>query len=229
MAGYWSNVASLAVRELFGRVRLGSPVSAAISIGPVVISGAVIWVLSGNAGYGLIAAVASMVLLFAWKFIAIPPRLARQTEDSLSAIQRRLDEISADRPIVYEYLTLGAQRRDGNILLSGVTLVFRNTSDRTMLYTVRDVALHVNERAIALNDLEEASGLVGHQQELGYAVAPLEPVEIPRFSEIIVDFTIDYDNQPPLRQRTMGRRVSCKLESLEPLTATYLILEEREM
>jgi hypothetical protein len=229
MAGYWSNVARLAVRESFGRVRLDAPVSAALSIAPAVICGAVIWILSSNAGYGLIAAIASMVLLFGWKFIAIPPRLAKETEDSLSAVQRRLDEISADRPIAYEYLTLGAQRRDGNVLLSGVTLVFRNASDRTMLYTFKDVTLHVNEHAIALQDQEEASGLIGHQQEMEYAVAPLEPFEVPRLSEIVVDFNIEYDNQPPLRKRTMGRRVSCKLESLEPLTATYQILEEREI
>jgi hypothetical protein len=229
MAGYWSNVARLAVRESFGRVRLGAPVSAALSIAPAVICGAFIWILSSNAGYGLIAAIASMVLLFGWKFIAIPPRLAKETEESLSAIQRRLDEISADRPIAYEYLTLGAQRRDGDVLLSGVTLVFRNASDRTMLYTFKEVTLHVNEHAIALQDQEEASGLIGHQQEMEYAVAPLELFEVPRLSEIVVDFNIEYDNQPPLRKRTMGRRVSCKLESLEPLTATYLILEEREI
>jgi hypothetical protein len=229
MAGYWSNVARLAVRESFGRVRLDAPVSAAISIGPAVLCGAVIWIVSGSVGYGLIAAIVAMVLLFGWKFIAIPPRLAKEAVDSLSKIQQRLDEISADRPIAYEYLTLVAQRRDGNILLSGVTLVLRNASDRTMAYTFKDVTLRVNEHAIALQDQEEASGLIGHQQEMEYAVAPLEPLEVPRLSEIVVDFNIEYDNQPPLRKRTMGRRVSCKLESIEPLTATYLILEEREI
>ena len=106
---------------------------------------------------------------------AIPPRLAKETEDRLAEIQQRLDEISADRPIAYEYLTLGAQRRDGNILLSGVTLVLRNASDRTMAYTFKDVTLHVNEQAIGLKDQEEISGLIGHQQEMGYAVAPQEP------------------------------------------------------
>jgi hypothetical protein len=229
MAGYWSNVARLAVRESFGRVRLDAPVSAAISIGPAVLCGAVIWIVSGSVGYGLIAAIVAMVLLFGWKFIAIPPRLAKEAVDSLSKIQQRLDEISADRPIAYEYLTLVAQRRDGNILLSGVTLVLRNASDRTMAYTFKDVTLRVNEHAIALQDQEEASGLIGHQQEMEYAVAPLELFEVPRLSEIVVDFNIEYDNQPPLRKRTMGRRVSCKLESLEPLTATYQILEEREI
>jgi hypothetical protein len=229
MAGYWSNVVRLAVRESFGRVRLDAPVSAALRIGPAAICGAIVWIVSGSVGYGLIAAVVAMALLFGWQFMAIPPRLAKETEDRLAEIQQRLDEISADRPIAYEYLTLGAQRRDGNILLSGVTLVLRNASDRTMAYTFKDVTLHVNEQAIGLKDQEEISGLIGHQQEMGYAVAPQEPVEVPRFSEIIVDFNIEYDNQPPLRKRTMGRRVSCKLESLEPLTATYLILEEREI
>jgi hypothetical protein len=243
MAGYWSNVAKLAFRGPLGRARVDPPVRAALLIGPAVVGGALAWILSGNAAYGLSAAIVAIVLLFGWKLAAIPPRLAKEAADALSEaqrlakeatervseIQRRLDEIGADRPISYETLTLDAQRRDGIVLLSGVTLVFQNASDRTMHYTFKDVTLHVNDDPVALQDPEEASGLIGHREEMGYVVAPLEPVEIPRFSEIIVDFNIDYDNQPPLRTRTTGRRVSCKLESLEPLAATFVILEEREM
>src|SRR5262245_27591148 len=120
MAGYWSNVAKLAFRESLGRVRPDTPGRAALAVGPAVVCGALVWIVSGDAAYGLLAAIVAIIFMFGWKLAAIPPRLAKEAVESLaeaqrlakeaadrvSEIQRRLDELSADRPVSYENLTL---------------------------------------------------------------------------------------------------------------------------
>ncbi len=159
-------------------------------------------------------------------------KLIRAVERERDATRDTLKEIALDRCLTFNNISMVAELIAGDaFVVKRLSILFENLSEKTLYYGITSLKFQIGSADIPfiMPTNNSASGYIHRNQQQSYSGNLSPPLLLPELPfDVTVDFTIEYDNVPPIGKRTTYRRVQNTFESFEPLQWRSLILSQDE-
>ena len=146
-------------------------------------------------------------------------------------LEDKLSELADDRPLTFKTINVNFVDAPGALYqMDRISLVFSNKSEKMIEWRVTSPSITIDNIVVPIltGALKTGSSFVAAGEDTSaFFQFGFRRGVTAQFS-VTVEFTLIYDNKPPVRVRTSYRKVRYDFTSIVPMQWTAMTLDERE-
>jgi hypothetical protein len=152
-------------------------------------------------------------------------------ENEKKELAEKLLAIGQDRPLTFKNINLSVTKITAtDLLVKRISVIYENLSERMLSYSFLALDIELGGSKFSLlSDDSPATDFIHRNQEQSYGGDISPPLLLPELPfDVIVEYTLEFDNVPKTNRRETYLRVKTTFESFEPLVWKSLKLTHQE-